>query len=131
MKHMKAILLALTASASMVAFSAQGADFSPSEVCKAAISVEMGRKAKSMKTLQQNPPEISYRRDDGDSFKYRCKLDGGIVVWRAFFADTGEWGRWREQYADGDALTAYSVSGGTLTINNDQSGITTFTKKDF
>lgn len=128
---MKAILLALAASASMVALSAQGADFSPSEVCKAAISVEMGRKAKTMKTTQQNPPEISYRRDDGDIFKYRCKLNGGIVVWRAYFADTGEWGRWRDQFAEGDALTAWSVTGGILTINNDQSGVYTFSKKDF
>jgi hypothetical protein len=131
MKHMKAILLALTALSAVAAFSVQGADFSPSEVCKAAISVEMGRKAKSMKTLQQSPPEISYRRDDGDSFKYRCKLDGGIVVWRAFFADTGEWGRWRDQYAEGDALTAWTVSDGELTINNDLLGVHTFHKKDF
>lgn len=128
---MKAALFAIAASTLGAAFAAQGADFSPSEICKAAISVEMGRKTKSMKTTQQNPPEISYRRDDGDSYKYRCKLDGGMVVWRSFFADTGEWGRWREQYADGDALTTYRVSGGNLTINNDQAGVTTFTKKDF
>lgn len=128
---MKATLLPIAAAASLATFSAQAADFSASEICKAAISVEMGRKAKSMKTLQQNPPEISYRRDDGDTFKYRCKLDGGIVVWRAFFDDTQEWGRWRERYADGDALTAYSVADGRLTINNDQAGVETFTKKDF
>lgn len=128
---MKAVLFAITASTLVAAFAAQGADFSPSEICKATISVEMGRKTKSMKTLQQNPPEISYRRDDGDSFKYRCKLDGEKVVWKTFLADTGEWGRWREQYAAGDALTAYSVSGGKLTINNNQAGATTFTKKDF
>jgi hypothetical protein len=110
---------------------ALGADFTPSEICKAAISVEMGRKTKTMRTLQQSPPEISYQRDDGDSFKYRCKLNGGVVVWRTFLADTGEWGRWREQYSAGDALTAYSVSGGKLTITNDQADVATFTKKDF
>ena len=128
---MKVVQLAVAASTLVAAFAAQGADFSPSEICKAAISVEMGRKAKSMKTAQQNPPEISYRRDDGDSFRYRCKLDGGVVVWRTFLSDTQEWGRWRNQYENGDALTAYSVSGGTLTITNDQADVATFTKKDF
>lgn len=128
---MRMILIAITATAFLAAAFAHGADFSPSEVCKAAIAVEMGRKAKSMKTLQQNPPEISYRREDGDNFTYRCKLDGGIVVWRTYFSDSGEWGRWRDQYAEGDALTAWTVSGGTLTINNDMSGVQTFTKKDF
>lgn len=48
--------------------------------------------------------------DDGDSFNYRCKLDGEKVVWKNFLADAGEWGRWREQYEAGDALTAYSVT---------------------
>ena len=131
MKNLKAVLFATAALTFMAASATQAADFSPSEICKAAISIEMGRKTKSMKTVQQNPPEISYRRDDGDSFKYRCKLNGGMVVWRTYFADTDEWGRWREQYADGDAMTSYIVSGDKLTVTNDQAGAATFTKKDF
>lgn len=128
---MNRLRFAIVALSILGACSAQGAEFTPSEICKAAISIEMGRKTKSMKTIQQTPPEISYRRDDGDSFKYRCKLVGGMVVWRTYFADTGEWGRWREQYADGDAMTSYTVSGDKLTITNDQSGAATFSKKDF
>ncbi|WP_235378765.1 hypothetical protein, partial [Pseudomonas meliae] len=110
---------------------AQGADFSPSEICKATLSVEMGRKTKTMKTVQQNPPEIAYRRNDGDSFTYRCKLEGERVIWRTFLSDTGEWGRWRQQYSEGDAMTTYSVSNGKLTIMNDQTDTETFRKSDF
>lgn len=131
MNHMKATLIVLAALAPVSAFAAQGADFSPSDICKATIAVEMGRATKSMKTVKQDPPEISYRRDDGDSFKYRCKLDGDRVIWRTFLSDTMEWGRWREQSSWGDAMTTYEISGGKLTITNDQSGVETFKKSDF
>ncbi|AVB15023.1 hypothetical protein YA0032_17345 [Pseudomonas amygdali] len=91
----------------------------------------MGRKTKTMKTVQQNPPEIAYRRDAGDSFRYRCKLEGERVTWRTFLSDTGEWGRWRQQYSQGDAMTTYRVSNGKLTIMNDQADTETFRKSDF
>ena len=108
------------------------ADFSAADICKAAISVEMGRPTKTMKTRSSEPtPEISYRRPDGDSFRYRCQVTGDRVVWSAFMEDTREWGRWRNRYSDGDAATTYSTSNGVLTINNDQAGDQTFKKKDF
>jgi hypothetical protein len=128
---MKAILIAATAAVSIATASAQAADFSPAELCKATISVEMGRKTKSMKTVNADPPEISYKRPDGDSFKYRCKIDGDRVVWRTFLTDTREWGRWRENYAAGDAMTTYSVDGGILNIANDQANPASFKKSDF
>jgi hypothetical protein len=128
---MKAILFAVTAAVSIAATSAQAADFSPAELCKATISVEMGRKTKSMKTVNADPPEISYKRPDGDSFKYRCKIQDDRVVWRTFLTDTREWGRWRENYAGGDAMTTYSVDGGILKITNDQANPASFKKSDF
>ena len=91
----------------------------------------MGRKTKSMKTVNVDPPEISYKRPDGDSFKYRCKIEADRVVWRTFLTDTREWGRWRENYAAGDAMTTYSVDGGNLKITNDQANPASFKKSDF
>ena len=55
--------------------SAHADTFTSADICKAAISVEMGRPTKTMKTKQAEPnPEISYRRPDGDSFRYRCQI---------------------------------------------------------
>jgi hypothetical protein len=53
------------------------------------------------------------------------------VVWRTFLTDTREWGRWRENYAAGDAMTTYSVDGGNLKITNDQANPASFKKSDF
>jgi hypothetical protein len=81
--------------------------------------------------VNADPPEISYKRPDGDSFKYRCKIEADRVVWRTFLTDTREWGRWRENYAAGDAMTTYSVDGGNLKITNDQANPASFKKSDF
>ncbi|MGX4728053.1 hypothetical protein [Pseudomonas corrugata] len=122
-----ALLAALSASATV-----QAGDFSVADICKAAISVEMGRPTKTMKTNTSGSiPEISYRRPDGDSFRYRCQVTDDRVVWSGFMDDTNEWGRWRNRYSEGDASTTYTVSNGALTISNDQSGNKTFRKKDF
>ncbi|SHM62722.1 hypothetical protein SAMN05216593_1025 [Pseudomonas asturiensis] len=126
------ITLALPAFIAFSTLPAQAADFSPAEICKAAISVEMGRPTKSMKTESSSPyPVIYYKRPDGDSFKYRCQVSETRVVWSTFLTDTGEWGRWRKQYSEGDALTTYAVKNSMLTISNDQSGDQTFKSKDF
>jgi hypothetical protein len=131
MKQMKLTVIALAASLCISTEAALAAEFSDAELCKATISVEMGRKTKSMKTIAAEPPEISYKRPDGDSFKYRCKIEGDRVVWRTFLADTQEWGRWRENYEGGDAMTTYSVDAGKLNITNDQAHPATFKKSDF
>lgn len=125
------ISLALLASLGLSA-AAQAADFSSVDICKAAISVEMGRPTKTMKTKSAGEiPEISYRRPDGDAFRYRCQVSDDRVIWSAFMDDTGEWGRWRNRYSEGDASTTYSIESGVLTIKNDQSGDQNFKKKDF
>ncbi|WP_223496419.1 hypothetical protein [Pseudomonas sp. A-RE-26] len=115
-----------------ISAAAYAADFSSADICKAAISVEMGRPTKTMKTKSAEPnPEISYRRPDGDLFRYQCQVTGDRVVWSAFMEDTSEWGRWRNRYSEGDAATTYSISNGVLTISNDQSGDQKFQNKDF
>lgn len=128
--RLKSIVL-LLASLGLAA-TVQADDFTSVEICKAAISVEMGRPTKTMKTKTSgSDPEISYKRPDGDSFRYRCQVTDDRVVWSGFMNDTNEWGRWRNRYSEGDASTTYSVSNGLLTISNDQSGDKTFKKKDF
>lgn len=68
------ISLALLASLGL-SVAAQAADFSSADICKAAISVEMGQPTKTMKTKSAgSTPEISYRRPDGDAFRYRCEV---------------------------------------------------------
>lgn len=106
--------------------------FTSADICKAAISMEMGQPTKTMKTKHAEAnPEIFYRRSDGDSFRYRCQVSEGRVIWSTLLTDTNKWGRWRNRYSEGDASTTYSVSNGVLTISNDQSGDQTFKKKDF
>lgn len=126
----KKVVAGLLASIGLISC-AHADTFTSADICKAAISVEMGRPTKTMKTKQAEPnPEISYRRPDGDSFRYRCQVSEDRVIWSTFLADTNEWGRWRNRYSEGDASTTYSIYKGTLTINNDQSGDQTFNKKD-
>ncbi|WP_431495049.1 hypothetical protein [Pseudomonas brassicacearum] len=127
------IKISLTTFATLCfAVPAQAGDFTATEICKAAISVEMGRPTKTMKAKTANSePEITYRRPDGDAFRYHCQVSSDRVIWSAFMEDTKEWGRWRNRYSEGDASTTYSVSNGVLTIDNDQTGEQTFRKTDF
>lgn len=92
--HLKLHIKSVSQFKPLHAARAQGADFSPSEICKATLSVKVGRKTKTMKTVQQSPREIAYRRDDGDRFRYRCKLESERVIWRTSLSDTSEWDRW-------------------------------------
>lgn len=105
--------------------------FSSDQLCKAAIAMEMGRPADTMKTMRRGDmPEISYRRPDGDRFGYRCKVVGDRIIWSAFFTDTASWGRWRE--GEWDAALTFQVAGETLYVTSSETGLTqTFTKTDF
>ena len=47
---------------------AYSADFTTSDICKAAISVMMGREAKTMKATKKDQGDICYRRADGETF---------------------------------------------------------------
>ncbi len=129
---MRNYVFAVSLAAMGVASCAQASDFTSVEICKAAISVEMGQPTKTIKTKSQGAmPEVSYKRSDGDQFRYRCQVSDSSVVWSTFLTDTRSWGRWRDRYTEGDAETTYSVSGSELTIRNDQSGEQTFKKSDF
>ena len=129
---MKQLLMVGLLAATGLAGIAQAGEFSNAEICKATISVEMGRPTKTMKAKSSGgDPEISYKRPDGDSFRYRCQVSDDSVVWSTFLNDTRSWGRWRNRYSEGDAMTTYSVADGKLTIRNDQSGDKVFKKTDF
>ncbi|WP_288075147.1 hypothetical protein [Pseudomonas sp.] len=116
----------------LISAAATAADFTPAEICKATISVEFGRDVKSMKAkMAGDNPEVSYRRDDGDSFKYQCQVSEDSVVWRTFLNDTKTWGRWRNRYSDGDAHVTYKIEGSRLDMTSNQSGSESFTKSSF
>lgn len=105
---------------------------SASDICKAAIAVEMGRPTKTMKAEGSNPqPTISYiRGTDGQKFVYRCDIRGTRVVWQTYFFDTESWGRWRDGEHDG-ALT-FKQDGDRLVIHSTLTGQQkTFLASDF
>lgn len=122
------LLIALAAALPTLAHSA---DFSVEELCKAAISVEMGRPSKTMHTVRQgDTPQIEYSRPDGDSFLYKCKVAGDRIIWSAYFTDTRSWGRWRD--GEWDAALTFRVEAGKLHVSSSDTGLTqTFTKADF
>lgn len=109
--------------------------FSKADVCKAAISSEMGRSVKTMKTLKSAPdmPEVIYARDDGNKYRYQCRFNGNRVVWRTYFNDhlkTG-WGRWRDTDPNDSVLT-YRDFGHRLELHNSSTGTTDrFEKHNF
>ena len=113
-------------------FHSSARDFSPSDICKSTISVEMGRPVKTMKISKGGEnPIVLYRREDGDLFKYECIINANTVVWRAYFYDEEKWGRWRNRYSEGDAKTSFQNTNGILTITNNQVGEKSFKKTDF
>lgn len=127
---MKAISLVVALSVCIPAL-ASADEFANDQICKAAISMEMFRPPAIMKTEQRGEvPQISYTRDDGDSFLYKCKLSGDRVVWSAYFPETSSWGRWRD--GEWDAVLTYSLSKGSLSISSSETGLTkTFRQEDF
>lgn len=108
--------------------------FSNYELCKAAISSEMGKEVNAISTLKSpiNNPEITYtRKQDGTNFRYSCKFEGRRIIWRTYFNDSVKvgWGRWRNE--EGDASITYTINGNNLVLNNSSVGTQTFTKQDF
>lgn len=106
-------------------------DFSPADVCKAAIATEMGRELKIIKRLKSGDmPEVGYTRHDGDKFRYRCKVEGDRVTWQAYFPDRSAWGRWRN--SSDDAVLTFQADANKLSISSSQTGTTTsYPKKAF
>lgn len=79
--------------------------FSEAQICKAGISLVMGRDPSIIKTkVVGDEVKVSYvRSDDGSVWKYKCKLEGPRVLWGA------DPGRWRNHPADEPMF--YSVRG--------------------
>lgn len=110
---------------------AYGEDFSPDDICKAAVSMEMGRPTEIMKAEKNAEySQVSYLRDGHELFRYRCKLQGNRVLWSSFHMDTKDWGRWRD-IPDVDAKTTYEIKASRLIITNDQVGTESFSAKSF
>ena len=70
--------------------------FSTSQICKAGISLLMGKSPTIMKTaVVGGEVKVSYvRPDDGSTWKYKCKVEGSRVLWGS------DPGRWRTDPAD-------------------------------
>ena len=86
--------------------------FTTQHVCKATISIVMGKNPTIMKTdrIDDNIVYVSYvRPDDGKHWAYRCKLENSNVIWGS---DTG---RWRTHSSD--SKITFSVSGNNLDIS--------------
>ncbi len=117
---------------SVISTCGYAAEFSRADVCKAVISVEMGRETKTMKSLQEgNFPVISYvREDDLQEFTYRCKFVGFQVYWSGYFDSEGQWGRWRDNL-EFDPQYRYRLEFGTLVIIHSELGEKTFYPSDF
>ncbi|BBP86016.1 hypothetical protein PHLH8_56580 [Pseudomonas sp. Pc102] len=111
--------------------SAHAYDFTNADLCKAAVAIDMGRDTSIMKTKNAGEiPVISYTRDDGDSFTYRCKIVGNQIIWSGFIE--GQWGRWRDSVEYGDTTFTYRVSNGTLIVHSDMAEAeSTYQARDF
>lgn len=109
--------------------------FDNHELCKAAISYEMGRPVNSMISMRSkaDSPEIFYtRKEDGSKHRYNCKFKGNKIIWRAYFDDPVQvgWGRWRDHELD--PVIMYTINGDELKILGSDSGTTkSFQKNDF
>lgn len=114
-----------------VSAGSNSARFSAEELCKAAIALDFIRPVKIMQTVKSgNVPEVKYTREDGDSFLYRCRVNGNRIVWSTYFTETRSWGRWRDDNLD--PVLTYKIEGDNLSVNSSETGITqTFSKNDF
>ena len=84
--------------------------FTATQLCKAGIAVTMGRSASNMSASETGGiVDLSYVRDDGTEWTYRCKVEGTRIIWGA------PGGRWRDTAADG-ILTYRETKDGSLRV---------------
>ena len=105
--------------------------FTIDQLCKAAISVEMSRPVNIMITEKGgSEPHVSYTRDDGDRFLYKCRVRGSRIVWSGYFPETSSWGRWRD--GEWDAALTFREEGDSLFVTSSDTGLTAeFKVQDF
>lgn len=90
---------------------AQVVGFSRSQICKAGIGKTMGRDPAIMRTRPSGGfTVVSYVRDDGELWTYRCRIQGDRIVWAS------ETGRWRTHPAD-EVLTFAETPDGNLRVD--------------
>jgi hypothetical protein len=123
----------LASGLSVLSFNALSAEFTNAQLCKAAISVEMGKKPSIMKVKSSGDlVDLQYvRPNDGTHWKYQCKIiNGNQIMWRTAGDDNtpNRLGRWRDNPLD--STIKYSVSGNTLTITESDLGDTTFKQSE-
>lgn len=102
------------------------------DICRAVISVEMGRDFKTIKYIGDNPegPKVSYRRPvDNNEYIYGCKFEGDLVYWRPWFGkDEGNfWGRWRDDPSEYDIIYLYNINGKEISLDDGFGNIRKFT----
>lgn len=88
------------------------ADLASTDICKAAVAKMMGRPV-SIMTITRSAGDVhylSYRRDDGTQWAYRCRLQGDRIIW-----GSEPNGRWRDQRED-EVLTFRHANGGNTLV---------------
>ncbi|TKJ94803.1 hypothetical protein [Erwinia persicina] len=131
MKRFHAI--AFTSVLTVLSFNASSAEFTNSQLCKAAISVEMSKEPSIMKVRERGDlVDLQYiRANDGTKWKYQCKIiNGDQIMWRTAGDDNtpNRIGRWRDHPLD--STIKFSISGNTLTISESELGDTTFEQSE-
>lgn len=91
-------------------------------ICKAAIAKVMGRDPSIMTSEESDMVSVSYQRDDGTNWLYRCTFQADRVIWAL-----GD-GRWRNHPAD--EILTYQIQGNTIEITESWSD-GSFTKEAY
>lgn len=96
------------------AITAKSDRFNIGHLCRAAISIVMGRPIGIIRvdSMNQSLATVSYNRpDDGTLWQQKCKIEGDHVVWAALD------GRWRNEYRWEERLIfSHGNNGELLTI---------------
>lgn len=90
-----------------------GTEFTREQICKATIATVMFKQPSIMvsKKLSNGDIKVSYIRNNGTKWAYKCKINGQNILWGNIE------GRWRDE----DIIT-YSTQKQTITINKITSG---------
>lgn len=104
--------LAVIAALCFLAGPSVATDIGTPEICKAAIGVVMGRDPAMMKIDRSAAgiEYLSYVRDDGTLWSYRCRLEGSQVIWST------DKGRWHDQADDGTIIYKLAPDRSNVTV---------------
>tara|TARA_R110002072_G_scaffold197707_1_gene355368 strand:- start:432 stop:785 length:354 start_codon:yes stop_codon:yes gene_type:complete len=100
---------------------AVAAELSMTQICKAGLSVVMGRAPNIMTTEKVNNGIVylSYRRpSDNTKWSYRCRVEGNRIIWAS------AQGRWRTHSSD--SVVTFGHDGKKIWVKDSLSGKETF-----